>query len=85
PKKVLHAVKECVLKIALVHFNVSFNVVDIESEDELLRTCPSSSPLSLLRSAFGVEVCSSLHELDVSNSILKLSGYISGPCETFSV
>ncbi|KAM7529497.1 hypothetical protein LguiB_032907 [Lonicera macranthoides] len=85
PKKVLHSVKECVLRIALVHLTVSFKVINVESEDELLCTYPSASPLPLLRSGFGIEVSSSLHEIDVSNSDLKLSGYISGPCEIFSV
>lgn len=30
PKKVLHSVKKCVLRIGLVHSHVSFKVVDIE-------------------------------------------------------
>ncbi|KAK9284262.1 hypothetical protein L1049_023432 [Liquidambar formosana] len=85
PKKVLHSVKKCVLLIALVHSKVSFKVVDIESEDELLYTRSSSSPLSLLISGFGIEISSSLHELNLSNGILKLSGYLSGPYDTFSM
>ncbi|KAG2695162.1 hypothetical protein I3843_07G002300 [Carya illinoinensis] len=52
----------------------------IFSGDELLCTHPSS-PLSLLKSEFGVEVPDSLHELNVSDDILKLSGYVSGPCD----
>lgn len=55
------------------------------SEDELLCTNSSSSPLSLLSSGFGVEVSSSLHELQVQDDIIKLSGYISGPCNSFSL
>lgn len=84
PRKVLHSLKECVLRFALMHLKVSFKVVDIESEDELLCTHPSSSPLPLLMSGFGIEVSSSLHEFNVSDGILKLSGYISGPCEALS-
>ncbi|KAL4577787.1 hypothetical protein LXL04_013901 [Taraxacum kok-saghyz] len=87
PKKVLHSVKECILRIALVHLGTCFKLIDIESGDELLSLYPSSSPLPLLVSSFGTEVSSSLHELNVSDGDgkLKLSGFISGPCETFSV
>ncbi|KAK7816296.1 dna mismatch repair protein mlh3 [Quercus suber] len=76
PKKVLHSVKKCVLRIALVYSQVSFKVVDSESGDELLCT-HSSSPLSLLTSGFGIEVSDSFHELNASDGILKLSGFIS--------
>ncbi|KAG4988096.1 hypothetical protein JHK85_031079 [Glycine max] len=51
-------------------------------EDELFCTHSASSPLSLVTSGFGVEVTSSLHNLEVENDIIKLSGYISGPCNT---
>ncbi|KAA8547596.1 hypothetical protein F0562_004025 [Nyssa sinensis] len=85
PKKILHSVKKCVLRIALVHPKVSFKVVDNESEDELLCTYPSLSPLSLLTSGFGIDVSNSLHELDVSDDVLRLSGYMSSSCDTFSV
>ncbi|KAL7223717.1 hypothetical protein ACSBR1_025210 [Camellia fascicularis] len=82
PKKLLHSVKKCILRIAIVHPKVFFEVVDIESEDELFCTTPSSSPLSLLTSGFGFEISSSLHELNVSDGVLKLSGYMSSPCDT---
>ncbi|CAL5371396.1 unnamed protein product [Camellia sinensis] len=82
PKKVLHSVKKCVLRIAIVHPKVFFEVVDIESEDELFCTTPSSSPLSLLTSGFGIEIFSSLRELNVSDGVLKLSGYMSSPRDT---
>ncbi|CAI9272212.1 unnamed protein product [Lactuca saligna] len=85
PKKVLHSVKECILRIALVHLGTCFKVIDTESGDELLSLYPSSSPLPLLVSSFGTEVSSSLHKLDESDDKLKLSGFISSPCETFSV
>ncbi|CAL5371307.1 unnamed protein product [Camellia sinensis] len=75
-------VKKCVLRIAIVHPKVFFEVVDIESEDELFCTTPSSSPLSLLTSGFGIEIFSSLHELNVSDGVLKLSGYMSSPRDT---
>lgn len=84
PKKVLHSVKKSVLRIALVQSQVSFKVVDSESGDELLCTHPSS-PLSLLTSGFGIEVSESLQELNASDSILKLSGYVSGPCDGFGI
>ncbi|KAI4327847.1 hypothetical protein L6164_020261 [Bauhinia variegata] len=84
-KKVLQSVKKCVLRLALVRPNILYKVVDIESEDELLCTHSSSSPLSLLSSGFGVEVSSSLRELQVQDDMIKLCGYISGPCNSFSL
>ncbi|CAL5373552.1 unnamed protein product [Camellia sinensis] len=75
-------VKKCVLRIAIVHPKVFFEVVDIESGDELFCTTPSSSPLSLLTSGFGIEIFSSLRELNVSDGVLKLSGYMSSPRDT---
>lgn len=48
-------------------------------------THSSSSPLSLVTSGFGVEITSSLHELEVENDIIKLSGYVSGPCNTLNM
>ncbi|XP_019054912.1 PREDICTED: DNA mismatch repair protein MLH3 isoform X2 [Nelumbo nucifera] len=78
PKKVLHSVKKCVLRIALVHPQVFFKVIDIESEDELLCTHSSLSPLSLLLNSFGSEISSCLHKLNFSQGVLKLSGYLSG-------
>jgi DNA mismatch repair protein MLH3 len=54
------------------------------SEEELLCTNPSSA-MSLLMSGFGIEDSSSLHELNISDSVLKLSGYISGPCSSFFI
>ncbi|KAJ7953230.1 DNA mismatch repair protein MLH3 [Quillaja saponaria] len=83
-KKVLQSVKKCVLRLALVHPKVSFKVVDMDSEDELLSTRPSS-PLSILTRAFGPEVSSSLHPLEVHDGVLRLSGYISGPCNSFAM
>ncbi|KAL5168742.1 DNA mismatch repair protein MLH3 [Glycine soja] len=80
--QVLQSIKNCVMRLALVCPNISFKVVDIEREDELFCTHSASSPLSLVTSGFGVEVTSSLHNLEVENDIIKLSGYISGPCNT---
>ncbi|KAL4027258.1 hypothetical protein IC575_015721 [Cucumis melo] len=85
PKKVLHAVKKCVVRTALVHSKVSFKIVDSESESILLCTDPSPSPLSLLRSGFGSEVSRSLHELKIGGGDLKLSGYICSPFDNFSI
>ncbi|KAK7252629.1 hypothetical protein RIF29_36714 [Crotalaria pallida] len=85
PNKVLQAIKKCVLYLALVRPNISFKVVDIERENELLCTHSASSPLSLLTSGFGMEVSNSLHDIEVENDIMKLSGYISGPCNTLNM
>ncbi|XP_068646651.1 DNA mismatch repair protein MLH3 [Aristolochia californica] len=84
PKKLLHSVRKCVLQTALVHPQVSFIVTDIESESELFRTQPSLSPLPLLSTAFGNEVSCSLHEINISEEALTLSGYLSGPAVSFS-
>uniref|UniRef100_A0A3Q7FB38 Uncharacterized protein n=1 Tax=Solanum lycopersicum TaxID=4081 RepID=A0A3Q7FB38_SOLLC len=48
-QRVLHSLKESLLRIALVYPSVSFKSVDIESEDDLLctRASPSLSPLPL--------------------------------------
>ncbi|XP_060192073.1 DNA mismatch repair protein MLH3 isoform X2 [Lycium barbarum] len=78
PKRVLHSLKESLLRIALVHPSVSFKIVDVESEDDLLCTRASPSPLPLLSSGFGVQL-SSLNKLNTSGGPFKLSGYISGP------
>ncbi|XP_043709319.1 DNA mismatch repair protein MLH3 isoform X2 [Telopea speciosissima] len=83
PKKVLHSVTKCVLRIALVHPHVSFKVIDIESEDEMLCTPSSFSPLSLVMRNFGLEVSNSLHRLNFSEGALKLSGYLSAPGDSF--
>ncbi|XP_022884656.1 DNA mismatch repair protein MLH3 isoform X2 [Olea europaea var. sylvestris] len=84
PEKVLDSIKKCVLRIALVHLDVSFKVNDIDSEDELLCTEPSPSPLPILSNNFRIEVSSSLSDLSVSDGVLKLSGCISGPSDIFS-
>ncbi|KAL2522157.1 DNA mismatch repair protein MLH3 [Forsythia ovata] len=83
PKKVLDSIKKCVLRIALVHLDVSFKVIDIDSEDELLCMGPSPSPLPILFNNFRIEVSSSLSDLSVSDGVLKLSGCISGPSDIF--
>ncbi|KAL6555855.1 hypothetical protein OROHE_007129 [Orobanche hederae] len=79
PKKVLDSIKLSVLRIALVHLNVSFKVLDVESADVLLLTGTSSSPLPILSSYFGIENSVTFHKLDLSDGELKLAGYISDP------
>ncbi|XP_055803990.1 DNA mismatch repair protein MLH3-like isoform X2 [Solanum dulcamara] len=70
PKRVLHSMKEYLLRITLVHSNVSYNFVDIDR-----RATPSSLPL--LSAGFGIHL-SSLNKLNASDGSFKLSGYISG-------
>ncbi|KAK9713418.1 hypothetical protein RND81_06G026000 [Saponaria officinalis] len=82
-KKVLHLVRECVMRIALVLPKVAFRVVDMESEDELLRTHACPTPLSLLCSNFGIE-SASLCKLSCSEGLLKLTGYVSSPSSLLS-
>ncbi|XP_058777682.1 DNA mismatch repair protein MLH3 isoform X1 [Vicia villosa] len=85
PNKVLQSIKKCVMRLALVCPNISFKVVDIEREDELFCSHSAASPLSLVTAGFGVEVTNSLHELEVENNIIKLTGYISDPCNTLDM
>ncbi|KAI3843397.1 hypothetical protein MKX03_024291 [Papaver bracteatum] len=84
-KKVLHSVKKCVLRIALVHPQISFKVNDVESGNEILYTTPSSSPIPLVSSGFGADVSRSLCEVNFSDEVLNVSGYLSGPADTFSM
>ncbi|KAF8011198.1 hypothetical protein BT93_J1726 [Corymbia citriodora subsp. variegata] len=85
PKKVLESIKKSVFHIALVYSEISFQVVDIESDDQLLCTRGSTIPLSILRSFFGNEVVGVLHELNAREGALKLTGYLSGPCDSFPI
>ncbi|KAF8101520.1 hypothetical protein N665_0204s0017 [Sinapis alba] len=83
PKKVLESVTKCVFRIALVHSNVSFSVLDIESDEELLQANPSASAFSLLMRDAGTEALNSLCKVDVTDGMLNVSGYISGPGDSF--
>ncbi|KAL6844606.1 hypothetical protein ACP4OV_025265 [Aristida adscensionis] len=83
-RRELYHVKKCVLQIALVHPHVSLRLLDIDSEDELLYTSPSSSPLPLISNSFGADVSRCLHEIATSDKDWILSGYISGPADLFS-
>uniref|UniRef100_A0ACD5YCS6 Uncharacterized protein n=1 Tax=Avena sativa TaxID=4498 RepID=A0ACD5YCS6_AVESA len=82
-KRELHNVKKCVLRVALIHPQVSVRLLDIDSEDELLYTVPSSSSLPLISSSFGNDVSSCLHEISTSDQSWALSGHISGPTNVF--
>ncbi|XP_042378547.1 DNA mismatch repair protein MLH3-like isoform X6 [Zingiber officinale] len=82
-QKVIHCVKKVIVRAALVHPQVSFKLIDIDREDELLNTVPASSPLPLVSSMFG-DVSCSLREVGFSDDILMLTGYISRPSEVFS-
>lgn len=55
------------------------------SFDELLCVGPSSSPLPILSTHFGIESSTTFHKLVLSDSELKLSGYISEPHGIFSL
>lgn len=54
------------------------------SGNELLCTEPSSSPLSLLRKTFGLDVSSALRELNANEGVLNLTGHMSSPSDDFS-
>lgn len=82
-KRELHNVKKCVLRVALIHPQVTVRLIDIDSEDELLYTVPSSSPLALISNSFGNDVSSCLHEISTSDQSWVLSGHISGPTDVF--
>ncbi|PNT65097.1 hypothetical protein BRADI_4g37263v3 [Brachypodium distachyon] len=83
-KRELQNVKKCVLRVALIHPQISFRLLDIDSEDELLCTVPSSSSLPLISNSFGNDVSSCLHEISTSDQNWALSGHISGPTDVFS-
>ncbi|XP_023634478.1 DNA mismatch repair protein MLH3 [Capsella rubella] len=83
PKKLLESIKKCVFRIALVHSNVSFSVLDIESDEELFQTNPSSSAFSLLMRDAEKEALNPLCKVNVTDSMLTVSGYISGPGDSF--
>ncbi|KAF2917424.1 DNA mismatch repair protein MLH3 [Oryza sativa Japonica Group] len=82
-KRELHLVKKSVLRVALIHPQVSLRLFDIESEDELLYTIPSSSPLPLVSNILGKNVSSCLHEIATSDKHFALSGHISRPTDVF--
>ncbi|XP_055803059.1 DNA mismatch repair protein MLH3-like [Solanum dulcamara] len=83
PKRVSHSLKEPLLRIALVHLSVSFKIVDIESEYDLLFTRASPSPLPLFSSGFGIHL-SFLNNLNAIDGSFKLSRYILG-CDAYTV
>ncbi|CAH8315012.1 unnamed protein product [Eruca vesicaria subsp. sativa] len=85
PKKVLESITKCVFRIALVHSNVSFSVLDIESDEELFKANPSASAFSLLMRDAGTEALNTLCKVNVTDGMLNVSGYISGPADSFKV
>ncbi|KAI4325764.1 hypothetical protein MLD38_031134 [Melastoma candidum] len=85
PKKVLESVKRRILLISFVHPQISFKVVDIDSDDQLLCIRSSATSLPLLSSQYGSELCSSLFKLNDQDGSLKLEGYMSGPSKDFSI
>ncbi|KAL5663158.1 hypothetical protein ACJX0J_023266, partial [Zea mays] len=82
-KRELHHVKKCVLQIALIHPQISLRLLDNDSEDELLYTEFSSSPLPLISKTFGDDISRCLHEITASDQGWTLSGHISGPADVF--
>ncbi|XP_023157456.1 DNA mismatch repair protein MLH3 isoform X3 [Zea mays] len=82
-KRELHHVKKCVLQIALIHPQISLRLLDNDSEDELLYTEISSSPLPLISKTFGDDISRCLHEITASDQVWTLSGHISGPADVF--
>lgn len=76
-RKVLQSLRERILRIALIHPQVAFRVIDMDREEELIHTVTSTSPLCILSRIFGNELTSDLHEIDFSRGKLRLSGFLS--------
>lgn len=78
--------EEFVLSVIYTFISLLIYMFDFTcSEDELLHTIPSPSTLTLLRTAFGIEVSDALHELNISDGKLELSGYLSNPCNCLAI
>uniref|UniRef100_A0A3Q7EQY2 Uncharacterized protein n=1 Tax=Solanum lycopersicum TaxID=4081 RepID=A0A3Q7EQY2_SOLLC len=78
PKGVLHSVEESAENHPCASHSVSFKIVVIESEDDLLCARDSPSLLPLLFSGLGIHL-GFLNKLNASDGSFKLFGYISGP------
>lgn len=79
PKKVLYSVKKSILRIALIYPQLSLQLIDIEKDLNLLCTVPALSPMPLILTAFGNDKAAALRELNFSDGVYRLSGYISKP------
>lgn len=76
-RKVLQSVRERIIRIALIHPQVAFKVINMDREEELIHTVPSTSPLCILSNIFGNELTSDLREIDFAQGKLRLSGFLS--------
>ncbi|XP_073158982.1 DNA mismatch repair protein MLH3 isoform X2 [Henckelia pumila] len=83
--KVLESIRMSVLRISLIHTNVSFKVMDSESACELLLAGPSRPALSILFSISKVENSGALYRLNISSGALNVSGHVSPPLQNFSL
>lgn len=76
-RKVLQSVRERIIRTALIHPQVAFRVIDMDRDEELIHTVPSTSPLCILSKIFGNELTSDLREIDFAQGKLRLSGFLS--------
>ncbi|KAI5079106.1 hypothetical protein GOP47_0006777 [Adiantum capillus-veneris] len=84
PRKVLQAVKDRTLRLALIHPDVSFRVFDMDRLENLICTKTCSSSLDILCEFFGEHLRHELHELHFAKECLKLDAFISKETSRFS-
>ncbi|MCO5589417.1 hypothetical protein L7F22_043384 [Adiantum nelumboides] len=76
-RKLLQGVKDRALRLALIHPDVSFRVLDIDRQENLICTRSCSSSLDTLCDFFGEHLRHELHELHFAKECLKLDAFIS--------
>lgn len=77
PRKVLQGVKDRTMRLALIHPDVSFSIIDLERQENLVHTKPCISPLDTLCEFFGEQLRHELCELHHAKKSLKVYGFVS--------
>lgn len=77
PRKVLQAVKDRALRLALIHPDVSLTVIDLGRQENLIHTKSCVSSLDTLCDFFGEDLRCHLQELSYAKGNFKLCGFVS--------